>query len=79
MTINLLGQSVKPIIHPSPSPPSRYILELFPDAQIAVTQPRRMAAVNLAKRVAKAGDHPGAVEGGPDRAGGSKGVVVGGG
>jgi hypothetical protein len=33
----------------------RYILSLFPDAQIAVTQPRRMAAVNLAKRVAKVG------------------------
>ena len=32
----------------------RYILELFPEARIAVTQPRRMAAVNLAKRVAKA-------------------------
>lgn len=31
----------------------QYILSLFPDAQIAVTQPRRMAAVNLAKRVAK--------------------------
>ena len=31
----------------------QYILELFPSARIAVTQPRRMAAVNLAKRVAK--------------------------
>lgn len=31
----------------------QYILELFPEARIAVTQPRRMAAVNLAKRVAK--------------------------
>ena len=36
-------------------PDRRYILSLFPDAQIAVTQPRRMAAVNLAKRVAKVG------------------------
>ena len=35
-------------------PTPRYILELFPSARIAVTQPRRMAAVNLAKRVAKA-------------------------
>lgn len=31
----------------------QYILSLFREAQIAVTQPRRMAAVNLAKRVAK--------------------------
>eukprot|EP00913_Durusdinium_trenchii_P003108 g2872.t1 len=30
----------------------QYLLELFPDAQVAVTQPRRMAAINLAKRVA---------------------------
>eukprot|EP00435_Cladocopium_sp_Y103_P046387 s97_g13.t1 len=34
----------------------QYILTLFPEAQIAVTQPRRMAAVNLAKRVAKERD-----------------------
>ena len=40
--------------HPWNPPRSRrYILSLFPDAQIAVTQPRRMAAVNLAKRMAK--------------------------
>ena len=39
----------------SRKPTPRYILELFPSARIAVTQPRRMAAVNLAKRVAKAG------------------------
>ena len=31
----------------------QYLLELFDGAQIAVTQPRRMAAINLAKRVAK--------------------------